>query len=85
MSLKTDRLLAKSRYYQVGEEVALRQAHLQQIGAAKTELEARALARYELEKAAYDFKQAQRQEREQQLGQGVRQYNRNLGRATVIK
>jgi Transposase DDE domain len=52
----------------VGEEVALRQAHLQQNGAAKTELEARAQARYELEKAAYDAKQAQRQEREQQLG-----------------
>ena len=52
----------------VGEEVALRQAHLQQIGAAKTELEARAQARYELEKAAYDAKQAQRQEREKQLG-----------------
>jgi hypothetical protein len=52
----------------VGEEMALRQAHLQQIGAAKTELEARAQARYELEKAAYDVKQAQRQEREQQLG-----------------
>jgi len=40
----------------VGEEVALRQAHLQQIGVAKTELEARAQARYELEKAAYDAK-----------------------------
>lgn len=52
----------------VGEEVALRQAHLQQIGAAKTELEARGQARYELEKAAYDDKQAQRQEREKQLG-----------------
>lgn len=52
----------------VGEEVALRQAHLQQIGAAKTELEARAQARYELEKTAYDAKQAQRQERERELG-----------------
>jgi transposase len=52
----------------VGEEVALRQAQLQQIGAAKTELEARAQARYEQEKAAYDAKQAQRQEREKQLG-----------------
>jgi hypothetical protein len=41
---------------------------LQQIGAAKTELEARAQARYELEKVVYDAKQAQRQEREQQLG-----------------
>jgi transposase len=52
----------------VGEEVALRQAHLQQIGEAKTELEARAQARYELEKAAYEAKQVQRQEREKQLG-----------------
>ena len=52
----------------VGVEVALRQSHLQQIGVAKTELEARAQWRYELEKAAYDAKQAQRQEREQQLG-----------------
>jgi len=48
--------------------VALRQARLQQIGEAKAELEARAQARYELEKAAYDAKQAHRQEREQQLG-----------------
>src|SRR5665811_2506889 len=36
----------------VGVEVALRQSHLQQIGAAKTELEARAQWRYELEKVA---------------------------------
>ena len=53
----------------VGEEVALRQAQLQQIGETKMELGARAeAARYELEKAACDAKQAQRQEREQQLG-----------------
>ena len=52
----------------VGDEVALRQARLQQIGEAKTELEARADARYQLEKAAYDEKQAQRLERERELG-----------------
>ena len=52
----------------VGDEVALRQARLQQIGEAKTELEARADARYQLEKAAYDEKQAQRRERERELG-----------------
>ena len=37
----------------VGEEVAIRQARLEPIGAAKAELEARAQARYEVEKAAY--------------------------------
>ena len=52
----------------VGEEVALRQARLQQIGAAKAELEARAQARYEWEKAAYEEKQVQRRERERELG-----------------
>ena len=52
----------------VGDEVALRQARLQQIGEAKTELKARAEARYQLEKAAYDERQAQRREREQALG-----------------
>ena len=44
----------------VGDEVALRQARLQQIGEAKTELKARAEARHQLEKAAYDERQAQR-------------------------
>jgi len=44
----------------VGDEVALRQARLQQIGEAKTELKARAEARYQLEKAAYDERQARR-------------------------
>jgi len=48
----------------VGEEVAIRQARLEPIGAAKAELEARAQARYEVEKAAYEAKQAQRRERE---------------------
>jgi transposase len=52
----------------VGEEVILRQARLQHIGEAKVELEARAQARYALETAAYDAQQAQRQEREQELG-----------------
>jgi len=52
----------------VGDEVALRQARLQQIGEAETELKARAEARYQLEKAAYDERQAQRREREQALG-----------------
>ena len=52
----------------VGDEVALRQGKLQQIGDAKMELERRAQTRYDLEKAAYDAKQAQRQEREKQLG-----------------
>ena len=52
----------------VGDEVALRQARLQQISEAKTELKARADARYQLEKAAYDEKQAQRRERERELG-----------------
>ena len=52
----------------VGDEVALRQARLQQISEAKTELKARADARYQLEKAAYDEKQAQSRERERELG-----------------
>lgn len=52
----------------VGEEVARRQARLQPIGDVKTELEARAQARYDLEKAAYENQQAQRQAREQQRG-----------------
>jgi transposase len=52
----------------VGEEVAMRQARLQQIGDVKTELEARAQARYDLEKAAYEEQQAQRRARELQRG-----------------
>lgn len=71
----------------VGDEVALRQGKLQQIGDTKTELERRAQARYDLEKATYDAKQAQRQEREKKLGHklGGRQSRRNPVRATVIK
>lgn len=52
----------------VGEEIARRQVTLQQIGEAKEELEARAKLRFDLEKAAYDAKQKQRQEREKELG-----------------
>ncbi|WP_295400974.1 transposase [uncultured Thiocystis sp.] len=49
----------------VGEEVARRQARLQQIGDVKIELDARAQARDEAEKAAYE---EQRRAREQQRG-----------------
>jgi transposase len=56
----------------IGDEIAFRQARLAQIGDAKTELEARAQARYELEKAAYDAKMAQRQEREKETGQKLK-------------
>jgi transposase len=52
----------------VADEVALRQARLQQIGAVKAELEARAQARYEQEPAAYEAKLAQRRAREQARG-----------------
>ena len=52
----------------VGVEIAIRQETLQQIGEAKAELEARAQARYDAEKAVYDAKQAQRLEREKELG-----------------
>jgi hypothetical protein len=53
---------------QVADEVALRQARLQQIGAVKAELEARAQARYEQEQAAYEAKLAQRRAQEQARG-----------------
>ena len=52
----------------VADEVALRQARLQQIGAVKAELEARAQARYEQEQAAYEAKLAQRRAKEQARG-----------------
>jgi hypothetical protein len=52
----------------VADEVALRQAQLQQIGAVKAELEARAQARYEQEQAAYEAKLAQRRAKEQARG-----------------
>jgi transposase len=52
----------------VADEVARRQARLQQIGAVKAELEARAQARYEQEQAAYEAKLAQRRDQEQARG-----------------
>jgi len=52
----------------VGEDIARHQAQLPSIGDVKTSLEARAKARYDAEKAAYDEKMAQRQAREQQRG-----------------
>jgi hypothetical protein len=52
----------------VADEVALRQARLQQIGAVRAELEARAQARYEQEQAAYEAKLAQRRAQEQARG-----------------
>jgi hypothetical protein len=52
----------------VADEVALRQARLQQIGAVKAELEARAQARYEQEQAAYEAKLAQRRAKERARG-----------------
>lgn len=52
----------------VGVEIAIRQETLAQIEAAKMELEVRAQARYDAEKAVYDAKQAQRSEREEELG-----------------
>ncbi|WP_295402425.1 IS1182 family transposase [uncultured Thiocystis sp.] len=52
----------------VGEEVAMRQARLPQIGDAKIELDARAQARDDLEKAAYEEPLAQRRARELQRG-----------------
>ena len=53
---------------QVADEVALRQARLQQIGAVKAELEARAQARYAQERAAYEARLAQRRAQEQARG-----------------
>jgi transposase len=52
----------------VADEVALRQARLQQISDVKAELEARAQARYEQERAAYEAKLAQRRAQEQARG-----------------
>ena len=52
----------------VADEVALRQARLQQIGAVKAELEARAQARYEQEQAADEAKLAQRRAKERARG-----------------
>ena len=52
----------------VADEVALRQARLQQISDVKAELEARAQARYEQEQAAYEAKLAQRRAKEQARG-----------------
>lgn len=52
----------------VAAEVALRQARLQQLGDVKAELEARAHARYEQERVAYEEKLAQRQAQEQARG-----------------
>lgn len=52
----------------VADEVALRQARLQQISDVKAELEARAQARYEQEQAAYEAKLAQRRAQEQARG-----------------
>ena len=52
----------------VADEVALRQAQLQQISDVKAELEARAQARYEQERAAYEEKLAQRRAQEQARG-----------------
>ncbi len=52
----------------VADEVALRQARLQSIRDVKAELEARAHARYEQERAAYEEKVAQRQAQEQACG-----------------
>jgi transposase len=52
----------------VADEVALRQARLQQIGAVKAELEARAQARYAQEQAAYEAKLAQRRAQGQARG-----------------
>ena len=72
----------------VADEVALRQARLQQIGAVKAELEARAQARYEQEQAAYEAKLAQRWAKEQARGRqlGGRPPNRrNLVRRVRIK
>jgi transposase len=52
----------------VADEVARRQARLQQISDVKVELEARAQARYEQEQAAYEAKLAQRRAKEQARG-----------------
>jgi transposase len=52
----------------VMDELALRQARLQQIGAVKAELEARAQARYEQEQAAYEAKLVARRAKEQARG-----------------
>ena len=52
----------------VADEVALRQARLQQISEVKAELEARAQARYEQEQSAHEAKLAQRRAKEQARG-----------------
>jgi hypothetical protein len=52
----------------VADEVALRQARLQPIGAVKAELEARAQARYAQEPAAYEAKRAERRAKEPARG-----------------
>lgn len=52
----------------VADELALRQARLQQIGAVKAELEVRAQARYEQEQAAYEAKRAERRAKEHARG-----------------
>jgi len=52
----------------VADELVLRQARLQQIGAVKAELEVRAQARYEQEQAAYEAKLAERRAKEQARG-----------------
>lgn len=52
----------------VADELALRQARLQQIGTVKAELEARAQARYEQEQAAYEAKLTERRATEPARG-----------------
>ena len=52
----------------IDEEVARRQARLQQIGEAKEELEARAAVRYAQEKAEHEAKLAERAEKEKERG-----------------
>ena len=52
----------------VADELVLRQARLQPIGAVKAELEARAQARYEQEQAVYEAKLAARRAKEQARG-----------------
>jgi len=72
----------------VGEDVALRQARLRQIGRVKAELEAREQARYEAELQEYDAKLAKRQEREQKSGNklgGKAPKHRNLDREIATR
>jgi hypothetical protein len=52
----------------VADELALRQARLQQIRGVKAELESRAQARYEQEQAAYEAKLAERRPKERARG-----------------